>query len=377
MADTEKLKLEKTIRSLLARIEENQRIQQHFHAFEFRLLACSSLEKLLQLVFEEMPGHFRLVDLGMVLIDRDYTLRGLFQTMGIGNYSNRLQLRHNDEFSENLYGNRVEVSLGPIDALTSSRLFPNTGWIGSAALLPMLRQGQMLGSLHLASPNTERFTADKSTDFMEHLAVIMSVCLENCISHEHLRLQNQTDMLTQVRNRKCFEQEFIKELARNERDRQALSCMFVDVDHFKSINDLYGHQAGDICLRQVASAIQGQLRKTDLLARYGGEEFVVLLPKCELDAARVIAERVRGAVAHLEVNTDAEQRIRPTVSIGLSTWQVHSERSPLEKLGQRLLQCADEAMYQAKAGGRNQVAVKHFYQVVPSEPVADAGPSGE
>jgi diguanylate cyclase (GGDEF)-like protein len=361
----EKARLELMVKSLLERIETNQRIQQHFHAFETRLLACVRLPDLLTLIFEDMVQHFELADIGVVLVDSDYSIRDLLGRMEVPDFDNRLQLRHSDDFARSLYSQSPEVTLGELDTLAASRLFPNSNCVSSAALLPLLRNQQLTGSVHFASASRVRFSAEKSTDFMQHLASIMAVCLENCLAREHLNFQSQMDMLTQVRNRRSFEEEFAKEMERAERADDPVSCMFIDVDHFKKINDQYGHQAGDLCLKQVAETINQQLRKTDVLARYGGEEFVVLLPKCQQESARVIAERVRSAVAHLEVVSDAEKLMRPTVSIGLTTWQSVGERSrDLIHVGERLLNCADEAMYLAKKGGRDQVVVKPFCQVV-------------
>jgi diguanylate cyclase (GGDEF)-like protein len=361
----EKARLELMVQSLLERIETNQRIQQHFHSFEAKLLASAGLSDLLGLIFSEMVEHFELADVGVVLVDSDYSVRDLLERLQLSHFDNRLQLRHSDDFSMSLYSQQPSVMLGELDALTSSRLFPNCQGVGSAALLPLMRDQQLIGSVHFASASRARFSADKSTDFMQHLASIVGVCLENCLAREHLRLQGQIDMLTQIRNRRSFEEEFAKDMERAERADDPVSCMFIDVDHFKKINDQFGHQAGDLCLKKVAASINEQLRKTDVLARYGGEEFVVLLPRCHSEPGRVIAERVRSAVAHLEVVCDSGDLIRPTVSVGLTTWQPVGERSQgLIKVGERILNVADEAMYQAKKSGRNQVVVKPFCQVV-------------
>lgn len=359
----ENAKLKLTVKSLLARIEENHRIDRHFENFEFKLLVCHRLSEMLDFLLTDSQTHFELADVSLILVDRDYAIRDLLESLDIGAFGNRLQLRHNEEFSLSLYPGQFCVSLGELDALTSSRLFPKLPDLGSAALLPLMRKGQLMGSLHFASRSAERFSSDKAVDFMHHLACICAVCLDNSLTHEHLQHQSRYDMLTQVSNRMNFELEYAKELERSERSDDALTCLFVDVDHFKLINDEHGHSAGDVCLKEVAQAIKTQLRKTDLMARYGGEEFVVLLHRCEKDEGKVIAERIRAAVEALSLV--GQSRIRPTVSIGLACWQPVGERSPdLVKLGQRLLKTADEAMYEAKNSGRNRVVSKVFCQVV-------------
>lgn len=366
-------RLQRNIKSLLARIEENQKIQQRFHDVELQLLACTRLAELLDELLVRTRSRFDLNTISLVIYDPDYSTRDLLDYLGISDYDSRLQLRHRPDFFTELYHHKPgihspEVVLGPVDALAAGSLFPGVVGIASAALLPLERQSDLIGSLHLGSPSVQRFSVDKATDFMVHLALIVAVCLENCIGREHLRRQGQMDMLTQVSNRRNFEEEFTKELDRAERSEESLTCMFVDVDHFKQVNDTYGHQAGDLCLKGVAQRIQQQLRKTDLLARYGGEEFVVLLPRCHPREGIQIAERVRASIEASIVSVEKidgcdAQEIEITASIGVSSWQPHYERTPdLPLLGKQLLKAADSAMYDAKAGGRNLVCIRDFSQ---------------
>ncbi|MEC8426840.1 MAG: sensor domain-containing diguanylate cyclase [Pseudomonadota bacterium] len=364
--EQENARLQQTLKKLLARLEDNQRISDHFHSFELRLLGCKSLQELLDVMLDDAQTHFNLVDVGLILVDGDYTLEGVLDYLQLGRYGNRLQLRHNDDFAFNLYSGNLHVSLGEIDALAAGRLFPNCSNVKTAALMPLVRNGSLIGSLHFASDSEERFTRDKASDFLEFLASICGVCIENALTREHLRYQSQIDMLTQVRNRMSFDMEYAKELERTQRGDDFLTCIFADVDHFKSINDQYGHTAGDVCLKAVADAISEELRKTDLVARYGGEEFVILLPRCDEDAGRLTAERIRKAVESLRVdNVVGDGSISPTISLGMSTWNpVGETRNDLQKLGQRLLNTADEAMYEAKNNGRNQLVVKPFYFLV-------------
>jgi two-component system cell cycle response regulator len=129
------------------------------------------------------------------------------------------------------------------------------------------------------------------------------------------------------------------------------------VDHFKKINDAHGHLAGDEVLRQVARCIEAEVRGSDVSARYGGEEFVVLLPGTGVDAGRVLAERVRGAVAAeaFEVENVAA-RLPITVSIGVAEYRPGGADDDSTDAGERLIALADLALYEAKAGGRNAVA---------------------
>ncbi len=361
--DQENSRLQALVTRLLGRIHDNQQIDERYKAFEFSLLNSKSLKELLHALIVESQQYFQLTDVGLILVDWDFSLSELLEKLDVGLFKNRLQLRNTDDFAKSIYPGKYEVTLGELDALTAGRIFPNLRQVGSSALMPLVRNSRLIGSLHFASDRNDRFSTDKSVDFMHRLASICAVCLENSIAHENLRYQSRFDALTQVSNRMHFDAEFAVELERALRAGSPLTCVFFDMDLFKSINDEYGHAAGDACLKQVAKAIQAELRKTDTLARYGGEEFVALLSCCDRTKGEVTAERIRQAVEKLTLSQNPGLKL--TVSIGLSCWQpVAAQSVDLVRLGERLLKCADEALYEAKHGGRNRVVVKAFYQVL-------------
>lgn len=158
-----------------------------------------------------------------------------------------------------------------------------------------------------------------------------------------LAAQNTTDFLTGLKNRRAFDLLLNEESSRTERSHSPLALAFVDVDHFKSFNDAFGHVAGDDALQQVARILQSQARLYDHVARYGGEEFAVILPDTGLDAAMVVAERIRHAVQNFDWHR------RPiTVSVGVAIATTVQGRT-------NLLERADTALYQAKDSGRNCV----------------------
>ena len=161
------------------------------------------------------------------------------------------------------------------------------------------------------------------------------------------------DGLTGIPNRRSFDQFLLQEWRLATRNATRLSCIMLDIDHFKGYNDTYGHQAGDECLTQVAKALQATVaRPTDLVARYGGEEFGIILPNTDTSGARVIAERMRLQVEQLGIpHSGSSVADCVTLSLGVATLE-SAELSPED-----LLQAADQALYQAKRRGRNQVAV--------------------
>ncbi|MBX2799750.1 MAG: GGDEF domain-containing protein, partial [Myxococcales bacterium] len=173
-------------------------------------------------------------------------------------------------------------------------------------------------------------------------------------SVERLREQTRTDPLTGLSNRMHVLGWLEEAWERSRTGKQHLSVLVVDIDRFKSINDRYGHPAGDEVIRQVARAIASSIRQGDLAGRWGGEEFVAVLWSCPQDSVHEVAERMRVAVESLRVCVpDIVETIRPTVSIGAATWC-----GDLEQLPHRLLAEADRALYAAKRQGRNRVSLR-------------------
>lgn len=172
------------------------------------------------------------------------------------------------------------------------------------------------------------------------------------IVNARLRELSTTDSLTGLKNRRYFNEVFYREYNRAIRDKTPLSCLIMDIDHFKKINDSYGHLLGDECLKEVAQIIQDQLlRENDFLSRYGGEEFCVLLTNTPADGAFQVAENIRLCVEKLQV-VKGGMIIPITISIGVAT-----EIPVHKKYAETLLNRADEALYQSKSLGRNRVTL--------------------
>lgn len=172
-----------------------------------------------------------------------------------------------------------------------------------------------------------------------------------------LERASQTDALTQVSNRMCFDQEFQREWRRARRSNEGLGILMIDLDHFKSINDTHGHPAGDAVLKSVAATIRKMLlRAGDSVARYGGEEFVVLLPHTNLEGTRAVASRILSQVAAQRITACPGTASTPAVELNVTcsigfAWASPETNTPADAL----LKQADDALYQAKAQGRNRV----------------------
>jgi two-component system cell cycle response regulator len=168
-------------------------------------------------------------------------------------------------------------------------------------------------------------------------------------SNELLKELSNTDPLTHLHNRRYLTEVLGREIQRAERNKEFLTLIILDIDHFKRVNDTYGHQNGDVVLVAVAEVIRTGLRGYDLAARYGGEEFMLVLPDTSLSGGVTVAERLRGAVQTFSFSPPLDN-LAVTVSLGVATFP-----SALVDSIDSLIEQADEALYRAKQNGRNRV----------------------
>ncbi len=232
------------------------------------------------------------------------------------------------------------------------------------ALLPLMRQDELIGSLNLGSAQLDRFSSSRGTFFLDRLAANLSICLENALNLERLKLIGLTDYLTGLSNRRYFEARCQEDVAHARRHNQPLVCMFLDIDHFKHINDTFGHLTGDKVLGEIARLIRQELRNGDIVARYGGEEFVVLMPQTTSSHAHDIAERIRAALASKPVQPLPGKTIPVTLSIGISALPEKHAASDAT-VAQEMLGGADAALYKAKQTGRNRIVIWDAAQTAP------------
>jgi diguanylate cyclase (GGDEF)-like protein len=215
--------------------------------------------------------------------------------------------------------------------------------IGSIVVEPLFSEGATIGVLAVSSPEANAFSA---TD--ELLARLLANCSVPPIQRARLERLAVTDDLTLAFNGRYLATRLVEELERARRAESPLSLLWMDLDHFKRVNDSHGHAVGDQVLRAFVDRVRAATRRIDILVRRGGEEFVLLMPSTTAEQAKVIAERVRAHVG--EPLAFGALRLRQTVSIGVATWD--GGESP-----DRLQARADEAMYAAKQQGRDRVEV--------------------
>lgn len=344
---TQVQELRRQLQSLLDAAHANERKLDRFDALERRLMAVSSMEELVNLLLVECRADFGLDAAELWLLDPDEELRRALPALPM--VKAPVLLDGHGTLKDLFGAARTTRLIGPgPDAALLARAFGADTAVCSAALLPLIRQEVLIGSLHLGSRDAERYDAASGTKFLDRLAAIAAIAIESMLNRERLRRAGMTDGLTGVHNRRYFDHRSLIEFSQAVRHRYPLACLFLDIDHFKAINDGHGHPAGDEVLRQVGGLIQRSLRTGDLAARYGGEEFVVLLPRTDLAGACEVAERIRLMVQDAPFVTPEGGTVSATLSAGLAMLGAGATSFA------DLLNAADRALYEAKRAGRNR-----------------------
>jgi len=201
--------------------------------------------------------------------------------------------------------------------------------------------------------NLEGVMKSDELDFLKTIYDKLTPDEQHKLNHLLTTLQeeNTIDHLTGAYNRRAFERGLESAISKVIRDKEPLSLLMIDIDHFKTINDTYGHPRGDMILQGVALSMQKTLRKHELLYRYGGEEFSVILSDQTANEATIVAERLRINIAEYYKNPIEESLVIPvTISVGVANYTKNYSLATF-------LTCSDKALYQAKESGRNRVVL--------------------
>lgn len=217
--------------------------------------------------------------------------------------------------------------------------------LGAELIAPMTSKGKVNGLVILGEKmNLEEFL-NSEIEFLSSVANLAGIAVDNARLYELATI----DMMTQLKVHHYFQSKLREEIDRAKKKGAKFALLFTDVDRFKTFNDTYGHQAGDVVLIEVAKKVMESARKNDVCARYGGEEFCVLMPGVGIEEGFEMGEKIRKAIeAHSVVNPSTGEVLKVTISVGVT------EYHPTDKNNKEIIERADQALYKAKHGGRNQ-----------------------
>lgn len=353
---SENLNLKRQLRSYLSQARENEKKFLRFHNITLKLLAASDLAGLIDIIFNEYRKEARLDTLTLTLVDSRYEIRRTLNNAGLDHKTmpGLIFVNKAADLKKYLAG-KTTPQLDMFHKDHDDFFFPaNEKKPASVAILPLMRNKKRMGTLNLGSYAENRFVQGSATDFFQQFSSILTVCIENALNKERIKQMGLLDSLTSVHNRRYFDQRLAEEVDLAARNKKPLSCLFLDIDHFKKFNDKYGHQIGDRVLQEVARIIKNQMRVSDVMARYGGEEFAILLTNTDAQLAENIAERIRFLIYEQKHQLSESVSAYITVSVGCDTTYPPRKQNSRE-LGKQLVHNADTALYHAKELGRNQV----------------------
>ncbi len=350
----------KRLHTLLDTVRHNERVLQRFQHIELRIVSAPDFSSFYDMLAQDFAQAFDLPFVSLWLNEDLPLIREML-----------------DGLSRSALGDGM-LHRGGLEAVTAA--IPGGGggpWLGlgaqlgaaactaffdeaeipvSVAVLPLFDGEAVSGYLCLGSHDPERFTDGKATDLLERFATFVGAGVVNVAHREQISRHGLTDSLTNLPNRRYFDTRLHEEVERSTEAKTSMACLFIDADHFKQINDRYGHLVGDRVLAAIGACIRSAVRQTDTVARYGGEEFIVLV-RGDAALAWTVAERIRSAVEALVVVDSDGNPVQVTVSIGVAACNM--DQIPHEEggAGRLLVESADHALYVAKHGGRNRVAV--------------------
>jgi two-component system cell cycle response regulator len=354
------------VRSLQARLNEltdevsrNDALLRKTQERELELLRAGSLAQLLERLIHGLRTSYQLDAVTLILHDPNHEIRHLLAGDGF-----LLEELSEVQFVDVLatiaprLGHLERPWLGPFRMADHELLVPKSRQNGSLALIPLRRSGQLDGVLVFSSSDRFRFNRELATDFLAHLGVVAAICLENAVNRARLVRSGLTDFLTGFHNRRYLHARLCEELARAQRNTHPIACLMIDVDHFKRINDEYGHLAGDAVLREVAQRIDDEMRLSDTGARFGGDEFAIVLPHGSLADGEKVALRVLEAVRSEAILVASQRSEIVTLSIGVASACPSPEGvRDFSEMAEKLIAEADAALYRAKSAGRNRVEI--------------------
>lgn len=229
-------------------------------------------------------------------------------------------------------------------------LFQNTpaNWHGSIISIPLKTRGQVVGVMNVSREHTGNFS-DHEIDLLTMLADYAAIAIENAHLYQQVQEQAKVDVLTGLPNRRALDEQLEEETLRALRSSTPFCVLMLDLDGFKEINDTYGHEKGDIVLKQVAKILKSNTRRIDFVARWGGDEIVIIMPQTDIEHGLKVARKLQHVVASMPINIDHDVQVRIGFSGGLAQFG-RNGITPAQ-----LLRAADAALYKAKKQQKGKI----------------------
>jgi diguanylate cyclase (GGDEF)-like protein len=308
------------------------------------------LEKVCDLIVEKVVKVINCNGCAIILIDEDEVK--LQSEIGFGNSIRQVEFTREMPLIKYILSTKNKLFIGNIESSYFKYSIPRGEKTTSMICIPIIVKGEVKGIIYIDSKKTNAFSS-KHEYFLNILAHEVSVAIERALNYEKIKKLTVIDELTGVYNRRKFDADLKSTLNEAIRYVKSLSLLMIDIDYFKKYNDAYGHQRGDMVLERIGKIFLENKRNTDRVYRYGGEEFSVICSETNKENARIFAERLREVV--YQSKFEGEEMIGPasrlTISIGVSSFPFNSTNL------EGLIKYADDAMYRAKAGGRNRVVL--------------------
>ncbi len=344
--------------ALKKQVRSNEKIWSGFRKVEIDAIGADTFHQLVHGITTGIKSTFPKVDeASIACLNLDYEIVRIMAKREAPHDISPYFVMVTEHELDQWFPDSLQPVVGGCDVPTQQRLFPGCKRpLGSTALSPLIVSGKLIGCLAQGSYDRRHFSAEAGTELLAHLSATIALCIRNTVNIARLERHGLTDPLTDIPNRRFLERRLDEEIERCRRYGHPLTCVMLDIDHFKKINDQYGHSVGDSVLKSVADALCKGLRASDILSRYGGEEFVLLLPETRLVHGAKIARRHHQEIKKLQFKLQDQQRLSITISAGVAVLDKPPTAAGGD-LGQWLLQRSDHALYQAKRQGRNRVIV--------------------
>ena len=333
-----------TVRDREELARRNEETTRKFFEIEKRILSILNYKDLFEVLLAEIKKKFGMPSAWISIIDKSEVTSFIEQLESSEAIKKHMNIIDKNTFLK-LVGTKTTPLLINNNLKAYSKLTPRQDKysIRSMAISPISLDGEIIGSLNQAHISPEHFKPGLDTSSLEQLAVKVSFCLSNVTAHEKLKFLAYSDPLTGLLNRRAMESALKREFSREKRYRRMLSVVFIDLDDFKSVNDVHGHDLGDELLKYVATQLLDISRDTDVVARFAGDEFIVILPETSARSAIKLMSRLKDYFLSYPLNT-AGTSIPVSISFGVASTEDKSIENPA-----MLLKKADEMLYKAKA----------------------------